>query len=139
MIRTKEKSLAVLIKEADEVFSEYVRVRDAEPFTGIVTCFVTGWKDHWKKCDAAHLFGRGLLPIRWNELNVNATTVKSNRLDQDHQFQYITKFIARHGNEAYESLHKLGCSLMKPTRSDIQEIIDKYSEKVKELRKLKHI
>lgn len=136
---TKSKSLGQLIKEADSVFSEYVRVRDAEPFTGIVKCFVTGEKAHWKKCDAAHMFGRGLMPIRWDELNVNATTVKSNRFDQDHQFQYITKFIAKHGSEAYENMYKLGCSLMKPTRSDIQAIIDKYSAKVKELRKQKHI
>lgn len=139
MIRTKEKSLAVLIKNADEVFSEYVRIRDAESFTGIVTCFVTGAKAHWKTCDAAHYFGRANLMTRWNEINVHATTAESNRADPNHPDQYRYKMIKTYSIDELGSLAAGALSLMKPTRSDIIEIIEKYSEKVKELRKQKHI
>jgi hypothetical protein len=135
----KDKSLSVLIKEADSVFSEYVRIRDAEPFTGIVTCFITGEKAHWKKCDAAHYFGRANLLTRWNEMNVHATTIESNRFDILHHSQYLKKMMSVYSREDVFSLAAQAMSLMKPTRSDIVEIIEKYSEKVKELRKQKHI
>lgn len=135
----KEQSLSVLIAEADKVFSEYVRLKDAEPFTGIVKCFVTGQKIHWKEADAGHYVARQQMGTRWDEMNVHACTVGSNRFDPDHHDDYDRAMSKEYSTEELAGLYQRGRSLLKPTRFDISILIAKYKEKVKELRKQKHL
>lgn len=135
----KEQSLSVLIAEADKVFSEWIRLRDAEPFTGIVKCFITGQKVHWKESDAAHYVQRQYMGTRYDPINVHAATVGSNRFDANHHDDYDKAMERTYTLTQLTGLHRMATSLMKYTRVDIQELVAEYKEKVKELRKQKHL
>lgn len=134
--RVKEKSLAVLTKELDEVFSTYIRLRDADE-NGTVTCFVSGERVFWKDADAAHYHVRQHMGTRWDEMNVHACSLDSNRYDPEHQNKYTARMIGEYGTHSLVILGWRAKSLRKFTRNELLEMIDKYKLKVLELRKQK--
>jgi hypothetical protein len=130
----KPDSLSSLIKEADEVFSEWVR-RSSADSQGYITCFITGERVYWKDADAAHFVGRSKMATRYHERNVHATTRDSNRFDPDHQTKYYLKMDEKYGWQVRQEIEELSRSLMKFTRSDIIDIIDVYKAKIQGLAK----
>lgn len=137
-MRTKEKSLAVLTKELDEVFSLFIRLRDADE-NGTVTCFVSGERIYYRDADAAHYFVRQHMGTRWDEMNVHACSVDSNRYDPSHHDKYADKMVIRYSAMDFILLKERSKSLAKFTRSDLLEMIEKYKVKVSELRKIKKL
>ena len=128
--------MSTLIKELDTVFSLYVKLRDCDS-SGIVTCFVTGERIWYLDCDAAHFIPRAQMGTRWDEMNVHATSVDTNRFDDNHFTDYWNAL-----NKAYtwgqiKALQQRGRSLLKATRPELQDLIDLYKTKVAELRKQK--
>jgi len=142
MIKTrpsKSKTTSQLIKELDTVFSEFIRVRDAD-HDGTVICFVTGEKVFWNDgCDAAHFCNRQHMSTRWDEMNVHACTSTSNRHDTDHLPVYGHKMILKYGPEAFHALLDRRRALTKFTAFELQEKIDHYKEEVRKLRASKKI
>lgn len=142
MIRTKPKqdSLSTLIKKLDTVFSEYIRLRDCDD-NGTVTCFVTGERVWWRDADAAHWLGRSLMPVRFDERNVHATTKDTNQYEDP--FEHGRKYDAamkRHYQQCeVETLVLKSVSVQKFMRHEILELIETYTEKVKQLKKQKHL
>jgi len=133
-----KSSLSTLIKELDTVFALYVKLRDCDN-SGIVTCFVTGERLWYLDCDAAHFIPRAQMGTRWDEINVHATSIDTNRFDVDHECQYWNAL-----NKAYtwgqvKALQQRGRSLQKFMRHEIQDLIDLYKTKVAELKKLKNL
>lgn len=61
------------------------------------------------------------------------------KFDKDHNRNFQIKMVATFGEDFVMGLTLQGLSLMKPTRYDIQLIIDAYKLKVNQLRKQKHI
>ena len=136
MIKTKQKSLATLTKELDSVFALYVKLRDCDE-SGIVKCFVTGERLWYLDCDAAHFIPRAQMGTRWDEMNVHATSIDTNRFDDNHFTDYWNAL-----NKAYtwgqiKSLQQRGRSLQKYMRHEIQDLIYLYTDKVKELKRVK--
>jgi hypothetical protein len=140
MIKTRpqKKTTSQLIKELDEVFSLFVRLRDADR-QGTVSCFVTGERIYYKDCDAAHFIDRAHMATRWDEMNVHAVTRDSNRYDPGHKEKYRTMMIVKYGLMKVAALDDKGRSLMKHTSHDLLGLIDLYKEEVKKLRALKKI
>lgn len=132
----KLDSLSTLIKKMDDIFSDYIRLRDADNH-GTVTCFITGERVWWRDADAAHFVGRSNMPTRYDEMNVHATTRDSNRFDPDHHTKYYLKMEEKYGWQVRQAIEQKGKSLMKFNRSDILEMMEEYSEKVAILKKQK--
>lgn len=139
MIRTKEKSLAVLIKEADEVFSEFVRVRDATAFSGLVYCFICDVAIPWRASQAMHYIGRSMMGTRYDEMNVRAGCENCNCRDAYHEQRFRVKLNEILTPEGYRHLHQKAQSTSKFMRHELIEMIGEYKGRVKELRKQKHI
>ncbi|MDD3404947.1 MAG: recombination protein NinG [Paludibacteraceae bacterium] len=59
------------IKQLDCIFSEYIRLRDANR-GGYVSCISCGARISWKNSDAGHYVPRGNMSLRFDEKNVNA-------------------------------------------------------------------
>lgn len=133
----KQKSLSQLIKEADLIFAEYIKLRDTN--NGVINCFVCGKPVKRNESEAMHFIPRQHMNTRYNPHNVFAGDVDCNKFDPDHNERFHDKIVSTFGRDFVMGLTVLGVSLMKPTRSDIQEIIDTYKEKVKELKKSKHL
>jgi len=132
----KEKTLSKLIAELDTVFALYVKLRDCDS-SGIVTCFVTGERLWYLDCDAAHFVPRAQMSTRFMEMNVHATSRETNRYDPDHINKYAEKMALKYGHMAVDQLEKDAKSLQKFTRSDLNDMIEEYTFRVKELKKLK--
>lgn len=130
----KEKSLSVLIAEADTLFSYIVRLEPADE-RGFITCFVTGVKVPWRESDAAHFVNRQHMNTRYDRMNVHATTVESNRFDDNHKDQYRKKMLEVYGLIRVDKLEARGRSLQKYSRSDLGDLIKAFKLQVKKLRK----
>lgn len=141
MIKTrpqKTKTTSQLIKELDEVFSLFVRARDCDSL-GLITCFVSGARVPWKQADAAHYMSRKHMATRFEEYNVHACSIDSNRFDPDHDVKYHTKMVLKYGRELPLQLDNMSKSMVKFTAAELQEKIEFYKEEVKKLRALKNI
>lgn len=138
MIKTRpqKKTASQLIKELDDIFSIFVRVRDADA-CGTVTCFVTGERVWWKEADAAHYYPRQHMGTRWMETNVHATTQDTNRYDPHHQEKYKKAMNAKYSVKDRLVLEYASQSLCKLTAFELMEKIDEYKDKVAALRRSK--
>ena len=59
------------------VFSKYIRLRDAEAITGLVTCCTCGILVHWTEADAAHYYPHPVL--KFSTTNAHAQCPSCNR------------------------------------------------------------
>lgn len=84
---------------------------------------------------AAHFINRQHMNTRYERMNVNATSIQSNRFDDNHKDQYLKKMLEVYGLERVESLKRRGNSLQKYTRSDLIDLINAFKLSLKELRK----
>ena len=66
------------IEKLDEVFSEYIRLRDADQY-GMVRCISCGKRMRWTECDAGHYVSRSHMCLRYDEKNVNEQCRECNR------------------------------------------------------------
>lgn len=133
---TKPKSVASLKKELDGIFSAFIRLRDADN-SGTVTCFVTGERIFWKDADAAHWIVRAKMATRYDERNVHACSIDSNRFDPDHTQVYSVRLSERYGEGIADELISKASGLQKFTRPEMEGMIMNYKRKVKELKKQK--
>jgi hypothetical protein len=133
----KDKSLSVLIKEADQVFSELVRRQDAHngyELDGYIRCLCCPRVVHWKEADAAHCFDRDNMGTRYHELNVWPTCRYCNRFDPEHRSKIREAVKKLIGECEFEYLEELSHSTLKFTRSDLLELIQEYKTKLKQLK-----
>lgn len=135
----KEQSLSVLIGKLDDLFSEFIRLRDAEPFTGIVKCFVCGAKGHWKQMQNLHLIRREKMPTRYDEVNCNAGCESCNCYDSDHALKYLHRFTEKYSEMTYLEIVLKSNRLEKFTRGELSFLVEKYQLEVKELKKRKNL
>lgn len=138
MIRTKEKSLSTLISECDDVFSEMVRLEDANngyQTAGYITCITCGAIIPWRQADAAHVFLRSNMGTRFDGLNAWSACQNCNRHDPDHQDKIKAKVNKILGDFEFNAMQQRSRSMMKFTRFDLVEMIERFKIKVKELKK----
>jgi hypothetical protein len=138
-MKPKDKSLSSLIHEADSVFSEFIRVRDAKPFSGLVHCFICGVAIPWRSSQAMHYIGRSQKGTRYDECNVRAGCEVCNCIDLNHQERFTEKLKQILTPEGFRHLHQKSVSTVKMMRHEYIELIGEYKGRVKELRKQKHI
>lgn len=141
MIKTrpqKPKTTSQLVKELDTVFAEFIKLRDAD-YYGTVRCFATGERVFYREADAAHWRPRQYMGTRWDERNVHACTVQSNRYDAGHSTDYQSAMLKKYSLKELQSISDASKSTMKFTAFELQEKIVHYSEEVKKLRALKKI
>lgn len=76
-----------LIQTLDDIFSEFIRLRDSD-HNGICRCITSGEFAHWTKVDAGHFITRDNMATRWEEENVNAQGRGDNRFKSGKQFEH---------------------------------------------------
>ena len=114
----KQKSISRLKKEADTVFSLFIRQRDKH----CVTCGAPATQ-------AGHYVSRSWLGLRYNEKNVNGQCVRCNIFKKGNMDEYARFLIRKYGAGILEELNKL----KKPTqfkRKDFELIISNYKSKL---------
>lgn len=122
----------------DKIFSEYIRLRDADN-NGMVRCISCMKIDHWKNVDCGHFVNRGHTSTRYNEKNCNAQCRKCNRFDEGNNIGYARGLVRKYGQQVIEELEILKHQASHLSEFDYKILIAHYSKKVKELHENKGI
>lgn len=132
--KTKDKSLQMLIKEADAIFSKFIRYRDMKD--GKVICFICGAKIPFAEAQAMHYVDRDQMATRYNETNVHGGCEDCNCFDPRHRENYRDKMWEVYGIQRVAAIKIKSNSLQKFMRFEVEDLIEMYTEKVKQQRKI---
>ena len=126
----KKPTRSKLVKKLDVVFSQYVRLSNADD-RGYCTCVTCGKKGHWKNggIQAGHFISRKHYSTRWDERNVKPQCVACNVYRAGEQYKYSLYL----GNNLSKKLLEKSRELRKFTNIELEEMIADYSERLKKL------
>ena len=127
----KKKTLPKLKADCQKIFNEYIRLRDSgKP---CISCGGDG------EMQAGHYYSvRGYDGLRFDEDNVFCECVRCNCFDESHLIGYGSNLINRIGIDRYKALQERAILYKKFgkkwSRSEIEEMIKIYKEKLKQLK-----
>ena len=126
-----KKSVSSLKKKADQVFSQYIRLRDADS-NGYLDCITCGREYHWKQAQAGHFVSRKVSLLRFDEQNVNGQCVGCNMFKGGEQYAYSRALDMKYGVGTAEKLWNRRFETHKFTIGELEALIEEYKERVKE-------
>lgn len=124
------------IASLDKVFSEYIRLRDADE-NGYCKCISSGKIDHWENMDCGHFINRKHMSLRWSEINCNAQCRSDNRFDEGNLEGYRRGLIVKHGPDIIDKLFLAKNTIVKWSSFEMTVLEKDLKKKVVELKKLK--
>ena len=122
-----------------KVFSLYIRLRDAEPFTGVCRCFTCGGMHHFKKMDAGHGIPRQHKATKFDERNNHSQCANCNWAEGGKREVYKEEVNKRYGPQTWEKLEVMSRMTCKRDQYEINVMTEFYKKEVQKLRKLKHL
>lgn len=125
-----------LKKQLDEVFSQFIRLRDADA-NGYIRCYCCGYPVHWKLAHNGHFFSRRFLGTRFNEQNCHACCAPCNTYNNGNLEAYEAHLRREYGDSIIDRLTMLKNAVNKFAPYEIEEMKQEYKQKVKKLRKEK--
>lgn len=114
----KSKTVRQLIKELDTWFSRFVRDRDRYI---CVTCGRPG-------NEAGHYIKRGVMSLRWDEVNVHCQCTRCNKYLSGNLDQYALYLTRKHGPYILEQLEAIAQKKVKPDRLWMEMKIEHYKK-----------
>jgi hypothetical protein len=141
-LSSKKKSLRplhLLRKDLDILFSQYIRLRDADN-AGNIRCCTTNKLIPWKDSNAGHFFSkRGNPALIFEESNVNAQSRMANRLQRNNiTWDYLIYMEKKWGRKELDRLASLRNIPFKFTREWLMEKIEHYAKEVEKLKNEKN-
>jgi len=132
---SKKPKRKTLVKNLDTVFSEYIRLKNANK-QGYCTCVTCGKSGYWEKdgIHAGHFMSRKHFSTRWDETNVYPQCHYCNTYQYGEQYKY-SLFL---GKEQSEKLLNKSRNIVKFTDKELKEMILLYKKIVNAL-KLEYI
>jgi hypothetical protein len=127
-------TISKLKKKLDKVFSEYIRKRDSD-YKGNCKCISCGkeYPAFGGRIHAGHLFSRRYLSIRYSEQNVNSQCSYCNTFLNGNQIKAARGVENKWGKGTVDELESRMHVVVKLTRTDYEEAIIRYKQKIKEL------
>lgn len=129
--KVKKITRSKLVKQMDEIFSIYIRLKDAKD--GMATSVTCGTTKPWKEMQNGHFFTRGRQATRWHVMNCHVQDYHCNVALSGNYIKYTTYMIDRYGREAVDELERLSLSGKKISTPELRDMIEEYKEKVKQL------
>lgn len=124
------------IEKLDSIFSQYIRLRDSKIYgfqrfrcisCGIVLPFV--------EADCGHFVKRSNMATRFDEDNCHAQCISCNRFRGGNYEKFKENLEKKIGKEGVEELLRKKHTIVKLSKSDIEDMIKTYKKKIKELNK----
>lgn len=122
----------------DELFSQYIRLRDSDEY-GMITCITCGKRVRWKSSDAGHFIGRRHMSVRWDARNVHAQCVDCNRFKDGENSKYEDALIRKYGKAIVEGLKDAKNEVKQFADNELDFLIRYYTKQVKILLKSKSL
>lgn len=133
---TKKFSKTVLMKEADTVFSLFIRLRDTND-NGSGYCCSSRKFIEWSSCDNGHYIPRGYMKYRYDERNCNVQSKNDNSRLHGNIPEYRRFIIEKYGEHVEQELFLGSKEYFKPDPNFYLDVIRKYLPKVKTMLKTK--
>lgn len=131
-------TLNQLHKKLWKVFSEYIRLRDADA-NGYCRCISCGGVHFWKRIQAGHYVSKGVSHfLKYDENNVHAQCGRCN-LNEGNTVEYRNRLITKIGIKAVELLEETMKYPGGLSRDGATIRIREYQEKVRALKKQKDV
>tara|TARA_R110000868_G_scaffold296267_1_gene556496 strand:- start:269 stop:820 length:552 start_codon:yes stop_codon:yes gene_type:complete len=129
VMKAKAMSRTELLKIAQVTFNTYIRLRDKH--LPCISCgSIADIQQH-----AGHYFSVGAYPaLRFNEDNVNKQCVQCNNFLHGNLLDYDRALKVKIGLERYNQLYALKTSIFKPSAIEINDLIEVYKARIKELK-----
>ena len=118
-----------MIKKLDKVFSDYIRLRDADN-NGIVRCPLCGTRMHWKEADCMHWQSRKNQSVRWDEKNCVAGCVKCNRFLDGNLDKFEEYLVMKYGRQVVTEIYGRAHSTAKFMNWEIEAMITNYKNRI---------
>lgn len=119
-----------------KVFSEYIRIRDADE-NGYIRCATSGRMVHWKEADAGHFISRRHLSTKFDERNVHAQSRHDNRFQSGKQYEFGLFIDKKYGKGTVDKLLVLSRTTCKRGKFEIDAMTEYYKAEVKKLKEMK--
>ena len=135
MKKKKQKTYAQLKVVLDNVYSICRRLEGADS-NGYVQCVSCGIQRHWKdRMTAGHYISRTKTKIRWDDRNVwpQCTTCNWKQKLTGDCTEYTIWLVENLGYSAIQDLNEIKDCKVKLTRPDLEEMIERYKRKTREL------
>ena len=119
-----------LVEKLDKVFSIYIRLREAK--NEIAECFTCGKQDHYKKLQNGHFQSRKHYSTRWDEINCQVQCAGCNVFRYGEQYKFSVNLDLKYGKGTAEAMHLKSNQTVKLDNYDLEVLITKYDNLVKE-------
>ena len=119
-----------LVGKLDKVFSIYIRLREAK--NEIAECFTCGKQDHYKKLQNGHFQSRKHYSTRWDEINCQVQCAGCNVFRYGEQYKFSVNLDFKYGKGTAEAMHLKSNQTVKLDNYDLEVLITKYDNLVKE-------
>lgn len=118
-------------KKLWKVFSEYIRLRDADE-QGYCKCFTCGLIRHWKQMDCGHGIGRQHKGVKYNEKNNHAQCKKCNGFEGGMRERYKQEMDKRYGAGTWDLMELASKAPSRWTQFEIDALEKYYKMKLKD-------
>jgi hypothetical protein len=125
----KKPTLRSLKAKAWKLFSEYIRRKDADQ-GGTDRCYTCLKLAHWKELQAGHAIGGRHNAVLFDEEIVRPQCVGCNIFARGAYPMFTARLIRENGLEWFERKLENSRQTVKLTRSDMEDLIDKYKAKL---------
>ena len=132
------ESVAILKKDADLLFSRLIKLREAAPGTGLVSCYICGNLLHYTQSEAMHYVKRGDSSLRFHPKNVHVGCKKDNQYLDGNLIEYAKKLDAEE-KRLSEWLYLEGKEIYKFTRDELKRMCADYIREINHLKKIKNL
>lgn len=133
--KTKKPTVSSLTKKLDKVFSEFIRLRDSQPFGyRAFRCISCGQVKPYEQMDCGHFISRTHMSTRFDELNCNGECRACNRFSADHMIYYQANLVRKIGQDKVDLLIAKGHQTRKYSPFELEVLIKYYTERVKEMK-----
>jgi hypothetical protein len=119
-------------KELDEVFAEYIRLRDSNGDT--FRCISCGQVKPMSQCQCGHYISRAHMATRFDENNCNGQCVGCNIFKSGNVVEYRFGLIDKYGEEVVNQLEAMRNDQRQIKDPEYKELIQYYKDKVKQMK-----
>ena len=129
----KAKSRSKLVRELDQIYSQYIRLKNADK-DGNCICIICKKPFPWKKIQNGHFCRRSHYNTRWVDMNCHPQCYVCNCILNTNA-EYAVFMLETYGENAVKELVKESAKIVKIQNYEIEEQIVKYRKIVVELLK----
>lgn len=121
------------------IFSKFIRLRDAQPFTGLCKCFTCPRIKHWTKGDCGHGIPRQHKATKYHEKNNHFQCKHCNGFEGGRREVYKANVDKKYGEHTWDMMELASRQVCKMGKFEYDELAIHYKKEVDRIIREKHL